>query len=239
MSQQRSSHPKSSGIRSIFSPLLILTTASFVLVASLLAPAQADSTQQPITIVALGDSLTAGFGLRPADAFPVQLQRALRRKGHNVKIVNAGVSGDTANAGLRRFEWAVPKSADALILELGANDALRALPPKNAEAALGKIIKKAQARGLPVLVAGMYAPRNLGRKYVRKFDAIFPRLAKRHGTLLYPFFLDGVARKSALNLRDGIHPNARGIAIIVKRILPSVEQLLERAKAKRAKRGRG
>ncbi len=202
-------------------------------------PAFADNGSRKLTIVALGDSLTAGYGLRPADAFPKQLERALKRRGHNIRILNAGVSGDTANAGLRRFDWSVPKSADGLILELGANDALRAMSPKRAQIALNKIITKAKARGLPVLIAGMYAPRNLGRSYVRRFDAIFPRLAKRHRTLLYPFFLDGVAGKPALNIRDGIHPNAKGVAIIVKRMLPAVEQLLERAKAKRRQKGRG
>lgn len=185
----------------------------------------------PVTILALGDSLTAGLGLEASAAFPTRLEAALKAKGLDVRIVNAGVSGDTAAAGLARLDWALSDAVDGLIVELGANDALRGLDPEQTEAALGAILEKAAARKLPVLIAGMQAPPNLGPDYVAAFDAIYPRLAEKHDAMLYPFFLDGVAAEPSLNQADGIHPNGKGVDIIVERIMPSVEGLIRRAAA--------
>lgn len=183
-------------------------------------------------IVAFGDSLTAGFGLAAGDAFPAQLERALRAKGQNVRVVNAGVSGDTAADGLARFDWSMPQDASAVIIELGANDALRGLDPATTNVALEKIITQAKARGLPVLLAGMEAPRNMGEDYVEQFGAIYTGLAAKYDLILYPFFLDGVALDPQLTLDDGTHPNAKGVARIVQGILPKVEELLARIKPK-------
>jgi acyl-CoA thioesterase I len=193
---------------------------------------------QKIKIVAFGDSLTAGFGVKPADAFPVQLEAALKARGHDVEIINAGVSGDTSSAGLDRFEWAVGEGVDAAIVELGANDALRGLDPAATRAALGTILEKLSARRIEVLLAGMKAPRNWGEAYAVSFDAIYPDLARAKGALLYPFFLEGVVLDQALNQGDGIHPNAAGVAVIVQRILPDVERLIARVKAKAASPGK-
>jgi acyl-CoA thioesterase I len=181
-------------------------------------------------ILALGDSLTAGFGLAPDQAFPVKLEAALKAKGHDVVIVNAGVSGDTIAQGEARLDWALGEPADAVIVELGANDALRGLDPAQAEAALARILETLQKRNLPVLIAGMKAPPNLGPEYLAKFDVIYPKLAKQYGVGLYPFFLDGVAANSALNQADGIHPNPQGVDIIVQKIMPSVELLLSKTR---------
>jgi acyl-CoA thioesterase-1 len=192
-----------------------------------------------VKIVVLGDSLVAGFQLRPSDAFPAQLERALKARGHAVEIINAGVSGDTTAGGLARVRWAVPERTDAVILELGANDALRGLDPARAKANLDKIIATLKAAGTEVLLAGMISPRNLGDAYGTAFNAIYPDLAKKHGVLLYPFFLDGVALNGELNLSDGIHPNAKGVAEITRRILPAVEELIARVRTKQAMRTRG
>jgi acyl-CoA thioesterase I len=178
------------------------------------------------TILALGDSLTAGLGLDANYAFPAQLEKALKAKGHDVTIINAGISGDTAAQGLARVDWVLTDDVDAVIVELGANDALRGLPPQQAEAALDDIIARVKAKGLPVLIAGMKAPPNLGPDYVAAFDGIYPRLAEKHGAVLYPFFLDGVAAQAKLNQADGIHPTAEGIALIVERMLPVVEPFI-------------
>jgi acyl-CoA thioesterase-1 len=204
------------------------------LVAVLAFGAAAASPGQPLRIVVLGDSLVAGFGIKPSDAFPAQLERALKERGHAVEVINAGVSGDTTAGGLDRLGWAVPERTGAVILELGANDALRGLDPSRAKANLDKIIATLKAGGAEVLLAGMLAPRNMGAAYTRAFDAIYPELAAKHGLILYPFFLDGVALNAKLNLDDGLHPNSRGVAEITKKILPSVEQLIERARAKQA-----
>lgn len=187
-----------------------------------------------IHIVAFGDSLTAGFGLNPGQGFPDVLQMALKARGHNVEVINAGVSGDTTAAGLARLDWAVGEEADAVIVELGANDALRGQPPAETRANLDTILTRLRARGLPILVAGMRSPENWGSDYRDRFDAIFADLAAKHGALLYPFFLAGVATDPKLNLPDGLHPNQRGIAIIVEGILPKVEALIDRVKQVRA-----
>lgn len=206
---------------------LILMMATLLQVSH--AMAAGVTNHAPIRIAAFGDSLTAGYGLRPGQAFPDILQVALRARGHSVEIINAGVSGDTTAAGLARFDWAIPSDADAVIVELGANDALRGIPPQEARANLDAILSRLDKRGIPVMVAGMRSPENWGADYRDRFDAIFAELAAKHGALIYPFFLDGVATNPKLNLDDGLHPNARGIAVIVERILPKAEELLERA----------
>jgi acyl-CoA thioesterase-1 len=198
-----------------------------------LAPAAARAAGREVRIVALGDSLTAGFGLSRQDAFPAKLEKALRQKGIAVTIENAGVSGDTTSGGLARLDWSVPEGTDAVILELGANDALRGLDPKGARTALETMVKRLKARGIAVLLAGMYAPRNLGPDYAKAFDAIYPELAATYDLILYPFFLDGIAGdRGGLNLPDGLHPTPAGVDVIVKGILPKVEELLARVKAR-------
>jgi acyl-CoA thioesterase-1 len=196
-------------------------------------PIGAAAEQRPIRIVALGDSLTAGFMLPATESFPVQLEQALKAKAYAVEVINAGVSGDTTAAALDRFEWAVPDGIDAAIVELGANDALRGLDPGLARRNLDAIIRRLKAKGAEILIAGMIAPRNWGEAYAQQFDAIFPELARAHGALLYPFFLEGVALRQDLNLDDGLHPNGKGVAEIIERILPSVEELIRRVVAKR------
>ena len=178
------------------------------------------------TIVALGDSLTAGYGLPPGQGFAGQLREALRARGHDVIIIDAGVSGDTSRGGLARLDWSVPAGADAVIVELGANDALRGLDPSITRQAIGDILRRLKARGQAVLLAGMKAPPNLGDEYTAQFDAIYGDLAAAEEVLLYPFFLEGVAADPALNQADGIHPSAEGVARIVEKILPSVEALI-------------
>lgn len=185
--------------------------------------------ERPLKIVALGDSLTAGLGLPAQSSFPVRLEQALRAKGHNVSVYNAGVSGDTASGGLARLDWSVPDDADAVLVELGANDGLRGIDPAITRRALDAIIARLQARGVSVLLAGMRAPRNLGPDYVRDFDSIFPELAAKYGLVFDPFFLEGVATEAALNQADGLHPSAAGVDAIVSRILPKVEELISRA----------
>jgi acyl-CoA thioesterase-1 len=195
------------------------------------AVAQPGGTGRPVKIVALGDSLTAGLGLPANAAFPARLQQALAQKGMAAEVVNAGVSGDTTADGLSRLDWSVPDDTDAVILELGANDALRGIDPAQARANLDAILKRLAARNLPVLLAGMRAPRNLGSEYTEAFDAIYPDLAAAYGTLLYPFFLDGVAAERSLNQGDGLHPTAAGVDVIVGKILPQAEELVARAHA--------
>ena len=184
-------------------------------------------------IVALGDSLTAGLGLAADQAFPAKLAQALRRKGIPVEVANAGVSGDTAADGAARLDWSVPEGTDAVIVELGANDALRGIDPQRTRAALEKILRRLAERHVAVLLAGMRAPRNLGGAYVEAFDAIFPELASAFGVALYPFFLEGVATERALNQPDGLHPTAAGVDAIVARMLPAVEALVAKVRADR------
>jgi acyl-CoA thioesterase I len=188
-----------------------------------LTPAQAGN---PMKIVAFGDSLTAGYGILVSEAFPAQLERALKARGHAVQVINSGVSGDTVGAGLERFDWAVPDDASAVIVELGANDGLRGIDPKQTRATLDLLLAQLKARKLPVLLTGMRAPKNWGDGYAADFDAMFPALAEKYGALLYPFFLEGVVLDPALNQGDGIHPTGKGVAVIVERILPQVEALI-------------
>ncbi len=185
----------------------------------------------PPKIVVLGDSLSAGYNLPPGEGFPEQLQKNLSAKNIKVEIVGAGVSGDTTTGGLARLDWSVGDDVDGVLLELGANDAMRGVPVKKARANLDAMLTRLKARNIAVLLIGMRAPPNMGEDYQNSFDAIYPALAKKHNVPLYPFFLDGVAANPALNLADGIHPNQKGIAIIIERISPIVERFIEQLKA--------
>ncbi len=204
-----------------------------VIAAGMLITAAARAAERLVNIVALGDSLTAGYGLVANQAFPAQLQRALSAKGIAAKVANAGVSGDTAGGGLARLDWSVPDGTDAVILELGANDALRGFDPAITRKALEAMLQRLQRRKIPVLLCGMLAPPNLGAEYGRAFSAIYPDLAAQTGAILYPFFLAGVAADPKLNQSDGLHPTAVGVAVIVDRILPQVQELIARAKESR------
>lgn len=179
---------------------------------------------ETFTIVGFGDSLMAGFGLGPGDGFTDKLQAALRAKGHDVTVANAGVSGDTSSGGLARLDWSVPDGTGLVILELGANDMLRGVSPSITEKNLDDMLAKLKARKIAVLLAGMRAAPNLGADYQNAFDAIYPKLAAKYDVPLYPFFLDGVAGQSGLQLEDGLHPNPKGVAVMVERILPAVEK---------------
>ena len=189
-----------------------------------------DAVADPLRIVVLGDSLTAGYGLPEDEAFPVRLEAALKDAGHDVRVVNAGVSGDTTAGGLARLDWALAAGPegppDAVIVELGGNDGLRGFEPVVTKANLDAILTGVRERGLPVLLTGMLAPPNLGAEYGEEVAAVFPYLAEKHDVPLYPFFLDGVAGDPNLNQYDGIHPNAEGVREIVRRILPVVKGLL-------------
>ena len=178
------------------------------------------------TILVLGDSLTAGYGLDPGQSMPDKLQTTLRAKGHDVTLINAGVSGDIAAQGAARLEWALTDDVKAVIVELGANDALRGLDPSQAEAALHQIMDILKQRKLPALILGMKAPPNLGADYAVKFDGIYPKLATDYGAALYPFYLEGVAAIPELNQPDGIHPNSKGLAIIIAKMLPTMEKFV-------------
>lgn len=195
--------------------------------------------EKTVRIVAFGDSLTAGYGLKPGQGFPEQLGKLLATRGVKAEIANAGVSGDTTAAGLARLDWSIPDGTDAVILELGANDALRGSSPTEARRNLEAMITSLKKRKIEILLAGMQAPRNLGPDYTKAFDPIFPELAAKHGTLLYPFFLEGVALDPKLNLADGLHPTADGIAIITQRIAPKVEELIARVRARASASPRG
>ena len=182
---------------------------------------------EPIKILALGDSLTAGYGLPEADAFTTRLQQALKDKGYDVQVINAGVSGDTTAGGRARLDWALGDQPDVAVVELGANDGLRGLDPASTRENLDAILTVMKERGVPTLLAGMYAPRNLGREYGDRFNAIYPELAAKHDVPLYPFFLEGVALDPKLNQEDGMHPNAKGVAIVVDGILPHLTALID------------
>jgi acyl-CoA thioesterase-1 len=184
-----------------------------------------------IRIMALGDSLTAGFGLPHAQGFTARLQAALDQAGAHALVLDAGVSGDTTAGGLARLDWALGDRPDAAIVELGANDGLRGLPPEQMEHNLTAILDRLQAKHIPVLLSGMYAPPNLGAAYFNGFRAVFDRLSKRPGLIYDPFFLDGVAGNHALNQADGLHPAPAGVDIIVRRITPLVLQLIAKARA--------
>jgi acyl-CoA thioesterase-1 len=181
---------------------------------------------EPIRILILGDSLTAGYGLQAEEAFPVQLEQALKSAGHKVIVINAGISGDTSAGGLARLDWALADRPQIVVVELGANDALRGLAPTQTRKNLAEIITRLQQEKITVLLTGMRAPRNLGSDYYNKFDRLYPELAARHRVAFYPFFLEGVATVRRYNQADGIHPNRAGLQVIVQKILPTVEKLI-------------
>jgi len=180
----------------------------------------------PVKLVVLGDSLSAGYGLSASDAFPAKLQKALKARGINVDMTNAGVSGDTSSGGRDRLDWSVPEGTEAVIVELGANDALRGIDPAVTRAALTNIVTRLKARGIAILLCGMIAPPNYGEEFAARFNSIYPELAKSANVPLYRFFLDGVAADARLNQTDGLHPTAEGIDVIVKNILPTVQAFL-------------
>ena len=185
------------------------------------------ATAKETRLLAFGDSLTSGWGLAARDAFPAQLERALHAAGRKtVRVIASGVAGDTSAGGRARLAWSLADRPDAAIVELGANDGLRGIDPASTYGNLDAILAELKRRGIPVLLAGMYAPPNLGSEYGEAFNAIYPQLAERHGVVLYPFFLEGVAVEPALNQPDGIHPNGDGVAVIVERILPYVMRVL-------------
>jgi len=218
-------------------PSLLAQVVGFAALVNLvllpLSGADALERASPVKIVAFGDSLTAGYMLKPAESFPAQLAKALNDNGQAVEVLNAGVSGDTTGAGLERLEWAIPEGTEAVILELGANDALRGIDPQISRAALDRIMASLRARNIEVLIAGMQAPKNWGDTFEKDFNAIFGELSKKYDALLYPFFLDGIAMQPALTLPDGLHPTGNGVAVIVERIQPQVEALIARVDARR------
>ncbi|WP_241003880.1 arylesterase [Magnetospirillum aberrantis] len=182
---------------------------------------------EPFRLLALGDSLTAGYGVAAADSFPAQLERALRAQGHDVTVINAGVSGDTSAGGKARLDWSLGDRPNAAIVELGANDGLRGLDVGQMEANLDNIVGRLKGAGIKVLLTGMRAPPNYGADYAQSYAAVFPRVARRHQVAFYPFFLEGVARDPRFNQPDGLHPTALGVAEIVRRMLPEVTALLK------------
>ena len=202
----------------------LVAILALILTAAL--PRSVAAQAKPLTLLAFGDSLVAGFGLGSRDGFTAKLEAALKAKGIDARVVNAGLSGDTSAGGVARLDWALDPKPDFAIVELGANDGLRGLDPAQTRANLDAILTKLKAKGVPVLFAGMYAPPNMGPDYAKPFNALYPELAQKHGVAFYPFFLEGVAANAALNQPDGIHPNAKGVDIIVERILPHVLKLL-------------
>ena len=186
----------------------------------------------PVKILAYGDSLIHGYGLDAGQTFPEQLETALRAQGYDVTVLNGGNSGDTTAAGLARLDWALADKPDLVLVEFGGNDGLRGIDPADTRANMDAILARLKQEGLPVLLAGMLAPRNLGAEYAQEFDAVFPEAAAKHGVAYYPFFLEGVAAEPELNQPDGIHPNAAGVAVIVERITPHLVPLLDGLKAK-------
>jgi acyl-CoA thioesterase I len=219
------------GRRGALLHIAIAALCSVVLIAATQMPPA--GAEPPVKIVALGDSLTAGYGLPDKDGFVPRLQAALAAKGVAATVANAGVSGDTAADGLARLDWSVPVGTDAVIVELGANDMLRGIKPEITRHALDTILHRLTARHIAVLLCGMRAAPNLGAEYDQAFERIFPELAAKYGVLFYPFFLDGVAANLSLTQADGMHPDAQGVGVIVERILPKVEELIARVRAQR------
>jgi acyl-CoA thioesterase-1 len=209
--------------------------AVLALLLYLAAPAVHAQTE-PVKLAILGDSLAAGYGLAPAQAFPARLQAALKEKGRNVTVINHGVSGDTTAGGVERLDWMLGDRPDIVLVELGGNDALRALDPAATERNLDTIVKKLKEAGVTVWLAGMLAPRNFGPEYAKSFDAVFKKIADKYEVPFYAFFLDGVAQDPALNQPDGIHPNARGVDVVVERIIPFVIKNLDAAPVRRPAR---
>jgi acyl-CoA thioesterase I len=220
----------------IWTWVLAFSTAAIAIFSAEAAGAEGEAPRKndEIVILAFGDSLTAGYRIPPDKSFPAQLEAALREKGYSVRVLNSGVSGDTAADGLARLDWSLNEKVDGAIVEFGANDALRGLNPGVTERSLDGILKNLKERQIALLVAGMEAPRNYGQDYDNAFRAIYPRLAEKYGALFYPFFLRDVATVEALNLSDGLHPTPEGVGVIVQNILPDVETLIARIRKKRA-----
>jgi len=221
------------GLQRMFAHIRVLIIA-LMTAAPVFAQTPAAAPDRPVKMVVLGDSLSAGLGLSATAAFPVRLQKALSDKGIKVDMINAGVSGDTSSGGRDRLDWSIPEGTEAVILELGANDALRGIDPAVTRAALTEILTRLKARKIAVLLCGMLAPPNYGSEYAARFNAIYPELSKSFGVPLYPFFLEGVAADAKFNQADGIHPTADGVDVIVKNILPMVEALVGTISAQRS-----
>ncbi|WP_309082735.1 arylesterase [Chelativorans sp.] len=218
-------------LRKLFGTVVSAAKIFSALAAFLLLAPAGTASAEPFSIVGFGDSLMAGYELGPGEGFTEKLQAALRARGHDVTVANAGVSGDTTSGGLSRLDWSVPDGTDLVILELGANDMLRGVAPASTERNLEEIITRLQGRGMEILLVGMYAMPNLGPEYQQAFNSIYPRLAEKYDLPLVPFFLEGVAGNAALQLADGMHPNAEGIDLMVKNVLPTVEPLIQGEKA--------
>jgi acyl-CoA thioesterase I len=219
----RSRYGNAAGFVNDLMALLVLVAVTFVFFGTTMAVGK-------IRILALGDSLSSGYGLLRADSFPSQLERALLKKGFVVKVINAGVSGDTSAGGLSRLDWTLSEGFDAVIIELGANDGLRGLEPKETLKNLDSILEKLKQKNIAALLTGMQAPPNLGAEYGKEFAAIFPYLATKYDIVFYPFFLEGVAAVDDLNQKDNIHPNSEGVGVIVENILPYVIELSQAVK---------
>lgn len=211
-----------------FKAVLAFCVSMLFLVAGGFSPVAAKTLQ----IVAFGDSLMAGYQLQATDAYPAKLEKALKAAGHDVVILNGAVSGDTTADGLARLDWTIPEGTDAVLLELGANDALRGVDPSQARQNLEMMLSRLKERGIAVLLMGMIAPPNMGEGYGKTFNSIYPELAAKHGVPLYPFFLDGVVTDNALKLEDGMHPNAKGVDRLVEKTLPAVEAFVGTIKAR-------
>ena len=207
-----------------------VNTACAVLSVILVTAVPLSAAETPVRILVLGDSLASGFGLEPGQSFPERLETALRKAGHKVRILNAGVAGDTTAGGLARLDWSLATKPDAVIVELGGNDGLRGIDPRTTRDNLDALLDKLKSRRIPTLLAGMVAPPNMGRKYGKAFNAVFPNLARKHDVAFYPFILEGVAGRNDLNQDDGIHPNQAGVAIMVDRLLPHVVRLIRTLK---------
>ena len=210
-------------------PVFRRLLAAAALAVSTCAPAAAQD--DTVTIMAFGDSLVHGYGLPEGEPFPTQLEAALADRGYDVEVINAGSSGDTSKSGRSRLTWVLQDDVDAAIVVLGANDALRGIDPAVTRENLDAVLTTLDDEGVATLLAGMKAPRNMGEEYVQEFDSVFPDLAKTHDVVFYPFFLKGVAQRPDLNQSDGIHPNAKGVRVIVDTILPKVQQLIDRVRS--------
>lgn len=222
-------------MRAFIKTFICVLTVAFASASAVAAPAARlapTPAAKPVRILALGESLIQGYGLPPGKDFCSELERTLRAHGANATVINGGVSGDTSAGGLARIEWSLQDKPDAAIVEFGGNDALRGLSPTDTQRNVGAILAALKARHIPVLLAGIKSPRSMGADYTREFDNVFPALAKQYNVLFYPFFLDGVAADPALNQRDGIHPNEKGVQLIVQRMMPSVFKLIMQARAK-------
>ena len=215
-----------------FKSMLRVTLGPVLAIMVALAANVAPAAAEPYRIVGFGDSLMAGYELGAGEGFPARLEAALKARGHDVTVADAGVSGDTSSGGLSRLDWSVPDGTDLVILELGANDMLRGIAPELTESNLDRMISRLKERGIAVLLAGMLAPPNMGPDYGDRFNGIYRRMAEKHGVALYPFFLDGVVTKANLQLEDGMHPNSEGVDVMVATMLPATEAFIKSIPAK-------